>query len=272
MEHSYGNMVAERSTKKSRVIWLRVGAIGALLILGFAGYYFINFPFDPEDRIMGFVALGLAVLLFLLLWFISNKIKQSVEIYEEGVIVKKGRKEHSFHFNQIAGLRDAATDSGGFFVAGGLVGGIIAGAVSAVASNAIDANRRKHRIRSLSIVPNTEELKEVSVVNTGGGMLSDAYTEWHKREKTITKENIPSLQISFGDILELNQGMFIHKHRRGDVHLPLAEVTELDIRENSLMFFGLNEKGKTRSLIDINITKVLNLDLLYDIYTMAKPE
>jgi len=271
MEHSFGNLLAERSTKKSRIVWLRVGAIAALLALGAAGYYFINFPFDPEDRIMGFVSLGMAVLLFLVLWFISNKIKQSVEIYETGVMVKKGRKEHPFHYNQISGLRDAAADDG-FLVFGsfGLVGAAIAGAASAVASNAMDASRRRNRIRKISVVPNTEDLKEVAVVNTGGDVLSEIYTGWVMREKAITKESIPSLYLSFGDVLEFNQGLFTHKHRRGDIHLPLTEVTELEIRGDSLMFFGLNEKGKTKSLIDINITEVLNIDLLFYVFNMAR--
>jgi len=274
MEHSFGNLLVECSTKKSRIVWLRIGAIAALLVLGAAGYYFINFPFDPEDRIMGFVSLGLAVFLFLVLWFISNKIKQSVAIYETGVVVKKGRKEHPYHYNQISGLRDAQADDG-FFVFGGafgLVGAAVAGAASAVASNAIGASRRRNRIRKLSIVPNTLDLNEIGVVNTGGDVLSEVYTEWLKREKAITKESIPSLALSFGDVLELNQGMFTHKHRRGDVHLPLSEVTELDIRSDCLMFFGLNEKGKTKSLIDITITQVLNIDLLFDVYNMAKAQ
>jgi len=271
MEHNFGNMLVERSTKKNRIVWLRVGAIAALLALGAAAYYLINFPFDPEDRIMGFVSLGMAVLLFLVLWFISNKIKQSVEVYEEGVIVKKGRKEHPFHYSQISGLRDAGADDG-FFVFGafGLVGAAIAGAASAVASNAIDASRRRNRIRKLSIVPNTDELKEISVVNTGGDMLSEIYTGWLIREKSIVKESIPSLALSFGDVLEFNQGLFTHKHRRGDIHLPLAEITELEIRGDSLMFFGLNEKGKTKSLIDINVVEVLNIDLLFYVFNAAK--
>jgi len=270
MDQKLGAELITRKTKKSTVIWLRIGAVATLALMSVAGFFFILNPHDPEDRIMGFVALGAGVLLCAVLSFLSVKIQQSIVIYEEGVIVKKGRKEYKFHFNQIAGLRDSAS-GGGFTVTGnfGIAGALIAGVASAVASNAIDAHVRKNRLRNLSIVPNTTDLAEVNVVNTGGDELSQIYTEWLIKQKTISKENLGTTNLSFGDSLTLNNGSFIHRHRKGDVALALADISNLEIREDSVMFFAENEHGKTRCLIDIKITKILNIDLLFIIYDMV---
>ena len=270
MKYSFGNQQVVRETKKSTVRWIRVGAIAFLLLFGLLGAFFILDPLTPEDTVMGFVSLGMAVVMFIVLLVFSNKICSEVIVYDEGVVVKKGGKEHQFHFNEIAGLRDFPSAST-LIAAGayGVAGAIITGVVSAAAGNTDDAKRRKHRIRNISIVPNDIYLGEVSVANTGGNELSLNYTEWLIKQKSITKENINSLTLSFGDHLELNQGTLIYKHRRGDISLALTDITDLNVGEHhNLSFFGLNDKGEIKCLIDIRIVQIMNIDLLFSIYNM----
>ena len=195
-----------------------------------------------------------------------------VTIYEEGVIIKKGRKERKLHFSEIAGLVDS--DDGGTVVpvVGGVIGAVVIGTAAGLISNAVDANRRNRRLRSITIMPVTPmgflERAGISVPDTAGDELSEVYTEWAVKTKNINKENINSLQISFGDKLSIDNGAFVSKTRRGEERFEFERITELDIRADSIMFFGPNEKGKEKCLIDTKILRTYNLDLLFYIYGM----
>jgi hypothetical protein len=121
-------------------------------------------------------------------------------------------------------------------------------------------------------VPNVgsyEHANEVGVVNTGGDELSMVYTDWLIKQKSVTKESLVSLSLSFGDSLEFSRNAFVHKHRKGDTVLRPEEITKLDFVEGKLFIYGLNENGKEKRLIDIKIEEVLNLDLLLYIYDLS---
>jgi len=269
MEKNIGNQYEVRRTKASTVWLIRLGAIAALVGLIAGGLFFLLNPVDPEDTIMGVVALVFAVIIFVALWIVSGRIQSEVAVHEEGVIVKKNKKEHRFHFSEIKGLIDNPDDASMLiFHGGGVADAVAAGIAAGVASVRANARARKSKARPMIIVANTEEKLEVSVLKAAGETLSQRYTQWLIKNKPVTKDNVYSLVLSFGDNLELNQGTFIHAHRRGDVHLPIQDVTSLETRENSLMFFAANEKGKNKCLIDIKITQVLNIDLLFEIFGM----
>jgi hypothetical protein len=240
MEKNFGNKLVVRETKKSKIILIRIGAIATLLITSSAGLFFLLNPTEPMDTIMGFVALGSAVFLCAVLFIVSVNIRSTVEIYEEGVIVKKRKGEHSFHFSEIAGLRDIYDGSSTYVVSGGVLGAVITGMAAGVAGSIADAHRSKNRIRSICIVPVASGSREVGVLNTAGDELSEVYTNWLVKQKSVTKENINSLVFSFGETLELNHGIFIHRRRNGEVQLALTDITNLEIRADSLMFFGQN--------------------------------
>ena len=269
--HDFGKQLVVRESKKSKSVWLIIGAVASLVLLSAGGLFFLMDPHFPEDTYMGIALLVLAVILFGLLLFLSRKLRAKVEIYEQGVVVARGSKEHKFHFSEIAGLRDAPGDSGVFVVpmAGGLVGAIVAGAVAGVAGNMSDSRRRRHRLRSISIVTKGDSPREIGVVNTGGDELSEVYTDWLIAQTPITKENVHNLTLSFGGILELNNGVFVHHRRRGDVQLALKDVTDLSAGEDSVMFYGLNEKGKSKCLIDVKVAHIVNIDLLFSILHIA---
>jgi len=270
MEQNFGNQQVTRKTKSSKVVWLRIGAVAAFFLVGAAGLYFVLNPIDPEDTIMGYIALGLAVFLPAVLVFLSFKIRAEVTIYDEGVIVKGSKGTHKLHFSEIAGLRDANTSGGNIFIGGGLgvIGAIVVGAAQAAGHAAADASRRRNRIRDLAIVPKTTGAKPISVVNTGGDELSQIYTEWLIKQHSITAGNINSLNLSFGEDLNLRDGIFTHKHRKGDEALALADISTINFNEGSLDFFALNDKGKERRVIHIRLVDVLNVDLLFTIYEM----
>ena len=107
MNTNYGNQLAVRESKPGTARWVKVGAVALLLLLGVAGFYFILNPHDPADTVMGFVALGFALALFFGLFALAKGLHSVVTIYEEGVVIKKGKKERQFHFSEIAGLVDS---------------------------------------------------------------------------------------------------------------------------------------------------------------------
>jgi len=271
MGQNFGSEIVTRRTKNSTLIWLRISAVASFLLFGVAGAYFVLNPIDAEDTLFGFIALGAAVIFPIFLLIISVRLRAEVKIYENGVAVVKGNNKEKLHFSEIAGLRDAATSGGTIFVSGdlGIVGALIAGAAQGIAGNALDASRRRNRIRSLSIVPKASGAKEIGVVNTGGDELSQIYTDWLMAQASVTPDNINSISLNFGENLNLNNGILTHKHRRGEDSVALNDIISLNITENSLQFVGINEKGKERPLIDINFTNVLNIDLLFMIYEMS---
>jgi len=273
MSQNFGNQLVTRETKRGTLLWLRLGAVAAFLFFGVGGVFLILRPFDPEDTIIGFGMVGMAVLLPIVLLVVAKKLRAQITIYEEGVVVQNSGKEHRFHFSEILGLRDTPSAGATVVVPGGfgILGALAAGAVVAVADNVADASRRKHRIRSISIVPVSRDgspQAEVPVVNTGGDELSEVFTEWLVKQKAITKERIPSLYLSFGDSLTLRDGTLVHASRRGEVRLALKDVTRVNTADGALRLFGLNEKEKEKCLIDIPFKAVFNLDVLFYIFDL----
>ena len=290
MEKDFGKQLAVHQSKKTTFIGLIIAAVAFLVVFGLVGWYLRNNPIDAEDEIMAFVAFGVAVVIpaVLLAWAIFSR--GSVTIYEEGVVVKKGKREERFHFSEIAGLVDMSVgENGGFVVpvAGGFIGGAIAlGVISAVASNVADSRRRIYRKRDISLVVGKtggkdiagtylarENKRFVSVINTGGDELSEIYTAWLVKHKSITKEALKSLSLQFSPQLELVNGVFVHTSRNDEVRLALENITRLDVDEDNLRFYGLNENGKEKCLIKTKIAIVVhNLDLLFYIVEIASAE
>jgi len=268
MEHNFGNEFAVRRRKGSTIALVRLGGLALTAALIAGGIYFINNPIDPEDTVMGYVALGLSVLILVISWIIANNMKGEVAIHEEGVIVKKGKKTHKYHYNDIAGMQDQAGDATTVLVGGGIAGAIGAGIAAGVRGAVKGAMDRKNRNRPITIVTKSVSQPGVSVLKSAGDILSEVFTDWYMRNNGIAKETVESMELSFGDKLKLVNGEFVHSRRRGEVNLPLTGVTNLQIVEGSVMFYGLNEKGKDRCLIDINIIHLLNIDLLFRIVEM----
>jgi hypothetical protein len=266
MQQNYGNQLAVRETKTSTIVWIRIGAVIFLLLVGAVGIYTLLNPIDDEDTIIGLALLGIAVFICAVLFFVSVKIKKQATIFEEGVILKSGKKERRFHFGEIAGLRDIA-DNRTYFIPyrGGLIGAVVASAALSIADAA-----DKKRIRSVRIVPDTYGAAEVSVVNTAGNELSEAYTAWLVKQKSVTKENLTSLSLSFGDALGFDSGTFTYKHRKGDTRHALSDLTNIHYDNSSgiLRFCALNEKGKEKSLFSVGVDKVINIDLLFMIFRL----
>ena len=275
MNTSYGEQLASRESRPGGARWIRIGAVALLLLFGIGGIFFIINPHDPEDVGFGIFSLVFGILLCFVLFVVAKKRHATATIYEEGVVIKKGNKERGFHFSEIAGLVDKAGGQAVVPVAGGIIGAVVVGVASAVVSNAADAHRRTHRLRSVSIIPTEprgrlESIWGVNVVNTAGDELSQVYTEWLIKTKNINEENIRNLELSFAldDLLRVDKGAFVSKNRRGENRFEFERFTDLEADE-VVRFWGLDEKGKNKCLIDIKIEQVLNLDLLFYVYGLA---
>ena len=274
MEYNFGSERATYETKMGRIVKYRVWGVILLLILVAAGLFFLLNPVDAEDVVMGWVSVGAGVIICTVLFVISSRIRSKAVIYDEGVVITNRGVEHKFHFNEIAGLRgmmvadtsDGVTVAGG--VAGGLIGGLIAGAIAGAMANNRESEMRP--MVSVRIVPNTNSMDEVTVMNEAGDELSLLYTQWIIQQKGITKENVNTLNMSFGDELELYNGAITSKQRRKEVTLELSKITKIDSSSNgvTLQFFGMNEKGKEKNLLSIGIIKVNNVHLLLEIHNM----
>ena len=273
MNTNYGNQLAVRESGPGAARWIRVAAVALLLILGAAGFYFILNPHDPADTVMGFVSLALAPILFFGLFALAKRMHSVVTIYEEGVVITKGKKERQFHFNEITGLVDSPDAGLVVPVAGGIIGGIVIGAASALAANALDEHRSNNRLRGVSIIPANPagrlESMGIGVANTAGDELSQAYTQWLIRTKNITEENVRSLQIPFGEVLRVDNGALVLEKRRGEERFEFERFTDISFSEDSVMFIGIDDNGKNKCLIDAKIAYTHNLDLLFYIFGLA---
>ena len=273
MNTNYGNQLAVRESGPGAAKWLKVGAIASLLLLGAAGFYFILNPHDPADTVMGFVSLGLALALFFGLFALAKGRHSVVTIYEEGVVIKRGKKVRQLHFSEITGLIDSPDAGLVVPVAGGIIGGIVIGAASALAANALDAHRSNNRLRSVYIIPANPtgrlDSMGISVVNTAGDELSQAYTEWLIKTKNITEENVRWLQIPFGEVLRVDNGAFVLENRRGEERFEFERFTDINFSEESVLFYGIDDNGKNKCLIDAKIAHTHNLDLLFYVYGLV---
>ncbi|MCL2364917.1 MAG: hypothetical protein FWC71_09680 [Defluviitaleaceae bacterium] len=268
-----GNIVAEFKTKASMPILIKTGAVILAILLIFAGIFFINDPQDPGDRIGGFAALGVTPIVLIGLFWLANSMKSKVTVYEEGVHVIKGRNNQSFHFNQIAGLTDNPDDVSFSTVAGGgVLGAVVAGAIAGAAAAVRDAHYRRTQPRTMIIKPNTPELKDANVIKTAGGLLSERFTNWYIKQHNITPATVPNMTLSFGDELRLENGVFIQTRRKGDIHLPVVDITNLQANEDGVNFYAYNEKGKEKCKIVVGLSSMYNLDLLFDVVDMFNAE
>jgi len=263
MRNDLGNQLVTRQSRKSKVLLYRIIAVVAFVGFTVGGFYSILSP--TEHSILALVAFGLAILLGGVSYMLSRP--SQVIIFEEGVVVKKSSKAYQFHFSEIKGLRDESNSRTTYIPLGlGLIGGIAAGVVQAAAGAVADSSNRRNRIREINIVIDGNE---ISVVDTGGDELSQAYTEWLIKNKHITPESLPTLDLFFGDSIQYSKGIFTCSPLlKSETNFALADVTEIDVRGDQLMFFALNEKGKQQCIAEIGLLFTANTDLLFIVYEM----
>lgn len=270
MEHNLGNIIAERKTKTSTTVILRLSAIIVFLLFVLLGIAMLYEPMDPDDIeliIASGVFLAIGIIVPIILFTISVKGRSYATIFEEGITVRRGKNEQTVHFNDILGIRDIPKEDSFFIFNFGLIGAIIAGAALGASRAIRDAANARHRILKVRIV--LKDSSEVKVVDTAGDELSDIYTKWLIKQLNIIAENVSTQVITFGDSFKLESGTFINTRRRGEDLLPLEEVTEVNLSGNDFSFFALNEKGKERKRFSIKVSETLNIELLVNICVMA---
>jgi len=275
-EHNFGKKLAEYESSKGKITALKAGAVAALLLLGGGGAFVLlaNPVGGDENALVGMFLLVAGLIIGMCLWFISGRLYSKATIFEEGVAVIDGKKEHNIHYNEIVGLRDIIKDEsttithrGG--IAGAVAAGIIAGAASAAA-----AEKRRNKARNITIIAEPDEgarrPRGINVIDTGGDKLCKVYTKWLITKNAITKENLKTLSLSFGDKLKFENGAFIQVKRKDDIVLTLEDIIKITIEYDSVFFYALNHKGKEAVLISVDVKHVLNLNLLFHIHKLHK--
>jgi len=268
MENKLGKPLMERESDIKGVILKR--AIFMALGLGFfAGAIYMG-VFAETEAVWASILLGVIIGILGVAFFAGSFAfkKQRTILYEEGVFVANGKKEHHLHFRDIIGLSDESGQD--VTVSGGLVQVLIASAVVAAAGKIADAHNRKHRIRPISIWTVMEgKLKALSVIKSTGDVLSQLYTEWLIAQKSITAENLHSLVLPFAENLELNQGIFTFTDIFDkEIKVNLASITNIGYEDHNIQLCITDAKGKAQPIIKLPIREFYNLDLMYYIYDL----
>ena len=279
MIQNLGNEIARYEAKKSKTILIKICAIAVGLLSIVAGLYFILNPLDPEDIIMGYVAIGAGFIIPPGAIFLFGRGgKDELTIYEEGVVFGRPGKLNEIHFNDFVGLRDNTSAAGSVLISGnfGMVGGLVAGLVSAGVGAAKDRHTKKYRIRNMSLLVKKNDMAAsgtsqwFELLNTGTDELSEVYTNWLIKTNNVTKENLRSLSFELGE-LEYERGIFVHRRKRGDRSADLSEIRDLKFTEQGeLRFIGETERVMShRNPLAIAGTRVLNIDLIAYIVALA---
>jgi len=275
MDKNFGKKLAMRETRAKTIFLIRMAAL--VVLAAAVGTAIVDLINPDGDRIAGFVGLGLTpIAVFFLIkckaWFHKTAI-----LYEEGVVIKSSGDEQGYHFSQIAGLREDDSRDAVIATGYGLVGALLSGVEhSALDYSLISPNNKGVQNRRVCIEPNNKDLESVDVVSTAGHDLADIYTVWLIKENHITRENVNSHTISFGDEISFKEGIFSHTHAKSGkliCEVAAKDITSITLKERDegmLKFYAPNEKGKSKCVISIAHTKILNIDLLFYIHNLTK--
>jgi len=266
MEQNLGEGIAHRVGNNQRLVMKRVLGIIILVMFGSFGFMMLPAARLESAEIWAYASIGFGVVLCIILFLDAKLQTREATLYSEGVVVKNGWKVSTFHFKEIAGLRDMV-DIEVTPVAGGLIGGLIMGAAIDKMRDALEGES-EYPLRDLQIV--SKQGERAKVVNTAGEALSRLYSTWLIKELGITKDNVNELSLSFGDVLKLDRGTLIGKRERKD-RVDLGEIVGFEAGL-VLSLSAINEKGKTYRPIHIEIKKVLNVDLLLYLVKLAQSE
>lgn len=264
MEKNFGEQISVSQSKRGNAVLTVIGILIVAFFI-FEGILSIILSFiDDEHSIMySLMSIAIAAVLGIIFFILSKIFRPRIEVtlYEQGIIIQRGTNTNKFHFSEIKGILESSKakySDTAILVGFGLLGGLLSSLTS----------RKGGDNREVLILDNNN--KKIKLADAPGQEISDIYTNWIVAEKNITRENISNLKLSFGDSLELSNGTFIHNRIRSNVELKLGDITKFESDQKIFSIFALNEKGKEKSLIKIDITDLLNVDLVTKIITLSK--
>ena len=273
MEVNFGEKLVERQKSKARIIRAKVisGAI-CLLCLGlglcilFEWVDLLGYEADFIWRLL--IACVKFIFAALAAWFFLATGPESAALYEEGLVITDGKKEHKIHFNDIVGLEDTDERSTYTTLSGGIVGAVISTAVTAAASSISAGNRVAARKRGIRVVLKDGARHEP--LDTVGQDLAETFTEWLLKD--IADKDIMTLDMRFGDALVLKDGYLvcteIFTNGGNDAKVHISKLTRLSYEDSTTMhFIGINDKGKEKALMKAK--SVYNIDALVHIIGLA---
>ena len=274
MNTNFGEKLIDRYKPKSKIIMTKIiSGLAGIATLGFGlnllfGWVVI---FDYESAFIWSLLLALVFFVFTViavLVFIFTG-PESAAVYEAGLVLTSGSKEHRIPFDQIKGLEDTDTSTTFTSLGGGLVGAAISTAVSAAASGIAASSRAAKRKRGITVV--LKDGKQHSVLDTVGQDLSESYTKWLLKD--IADKNITELDMCFGRELVLKDGCLICTEMLTnggtDAKVHINDITHLSYESSTtLHFMGHNDKGKEKVLMKAK--SVYNIDALVHIINMEQ--
>ena len=266
MNANFGEKLIDRCKSKSKIIITKIISglvgiatlvIGLNMLFGWVDFFGNEAGFTPSIllALVFFVFTVIAVLVF----FFTGP--ESAAVYEEGLVLTDGSKEHRIPFDQIKGLEDTDTSTTFTSLSGGLVGAVISTAVTAAASSIAASNRAANRKRGITVV--LKDGKQHGVLDAVGQDLSESYTKWLLKD--IDEKNITELDMCFGKELVLKDGYLIctetFTNGGTDAKVHINDITHLSYESSeTLHFMGRNDKGKEKALMKVK--SVYNIDVL----------
>ena len=266
-EINFGEKLVERIKPKSKILRTKiVSAVVSLACLGIGLSILLGWLDLSDGYESAFIwTLIIAIVIFIfaalgaLVFFLTGP--ASATVYERGIVLTDGNKEHKIHFDDIQGLEDTDTSSTFTSFSGGIVGAVISTAVTAAASGISAGNRAAKRKRGINVV--LKDGKRHEVLDTVGQDLSETYTKWLLEK--IADKDIEELDMRFGDELVLKDGYFIctevFTNGGTDAKVHINHITRLSYESTTnLHFMGYNQKGKEKALMKAK--SVYNIDAL----------
>ena len=180
MNTNFGEKLIDCSKPKSKIIRTKIiSVLAGIATLGIGLNMLFGWVdiFDYESAFIWSLLLALVFFVFTaiaaLVFFLTGP--ESAAVYEAGLVLTDGSKEHRIPFDNILGLEDTDTSTTFTSLSGGLVGAVISTAVSAAASSIAASSRAAKRKRGITVV--LKDRKQHGVLDTVGQDLSESYTK-----------------------------------------------------------------------------------------------
>ncbi|MCL2353540.1 MAG: hypothetical protein FWC69_02795 [Defluviitaleaceae bacterium] len=276
MDYTFGKQLEQIETKTGKVIGLRVlFAFAAIIFLLTALGITFNFqdmnpahdPIPVPLLVIIYVAAALMVGVFVLVK------KETVTIFEKGVVLEKRNKETRIAFDEIESVIDAGElDSSGAaaWAIGGLVGFLVHEAVTGGSGTSAKKLNKRKNTKNRTITLNMKEGKNHTILRNAGSSLSAAIAAY--TFEGVTAENINQLDISFGKELEFSQGYFKLETRKHQKQVHLSQISSIKFADGSAVhFFSLDSSGEEVPVMIARLSPLTNIDsLIYIIDNFTK--
>jgi len=249
MDQTFGKKIGEFETKGRNIVTMRVvlalGAVGLVLLglevmFDFFGWITLDDAPSFLPYIFFVVAAGLVAVMFVFKG-------QTVNVFEDGFTFEKGNNVDKIPFGDIKGIID--TD-------------VIEDSIIGRATHHFTTKRNAQKgvfLRGVTV--QTKDSRKIGIVNTAGHALYEAFLAY--TFKNITKDDLQSLDISFGDDLSFKDGHFVLDTKKHQKQVHHSQITNVDFDDDvNTTLFAVGEDGQDKAVIHALIHPIMNVDLM----------